>query len=138
MTIFTQRTIKEISPLQELEKLVAEKESVVADWKRSVAAIETELNTANAALARARGHRETHALKASLGDATATAAVKHARSEQHNAEETIGDLSIALPEARAHLAEAEKAAASARHAVAKVLAEQKCESASKWQARLTR
>jgi hypothetical protein len=125
MTIFTQRTVQEISPLQELDELVAENESVVADWKRSVAALETELNTANASLARAKGHRETKAMAARLGDATAIAAIKAARSEQHAAEQDIVDLQIALPEAQAQLAIAKKNAASARHAVAKVIAGQK-------------
>jgi hypothetical protein len=103
-----------------LEKQVAETAAFVADWQRSIAAIETQLNNANLALMRAKGHRETHALKASLGDATAIAAVKHARSEQHSAEQTIADLQIALPEAQAQLASAEKVAASARHELAKL------------------
>jgi hypothetical protein len=114
------RTIKEVSEMQHLEKQVVETAAIVADWKRSIAAIETQLHTADLALMSAKGHRETHALKASLGDATAIAAVKHARSEQHSAEQTTGDLQIALPEAQAQLASAEKAAASARHELAKL------------------
>jgi predicted nucleic acid-binding Zn-ribbon protein len=110
------RTITEVSEMQQLEKAVAETAAVVADWQRSIAAIETQLNTANLALTRAKKHRESHALKASLGDAEATAQIKHARSEQHSAEQTIADLAVALPAAEAHLANAEKAAASARHA----------------------
>ena len=125
MTIFTQRTIEEISPMQELEKRVAETAAVVADWQRSIAAIETQLHTANLALTRAKGHRETNAMSARLGDATAIAAIKHARSEQHAAEQDIVDLQIALPEAQAQLASSERDAASARHRLAKLLAEGK-------------
>jgi len=120
-----ERVIVEIPELQRLEKQVDETAAVVADWKRSVAAIETALHTANASLARAKQLRESLALNASLGNAEAIAQIKHARSEQNTAEQTIGDLQIALPEAQAQLANAEKAAASARHAVAKVIAEQK-------------
>lgn len=120
-----ERVIEEIQPWQRLQKSVDEAEAKAADWRRSVAAISTELNTANAALVRAKGHRETHAMAARLGDATAKAAVAHARSEQHAAEQDIVDLQIALPEAQAQLAAAEKVAATARHAVAKVIAEQK-------------
>jgi hypothetical protein len=64
-------------------------------------------------------------MAARLGNETAIAAIKHARSEQHTAEQDIVDLQLALPEAQAQLASAERAAASARHAVAKVIAEQK-------------
>jgi uncharacterized membrane protein YdfJ with MMPL/SSD domain len=59
-----------------------------------------------------------------MGDAVAIEAVTAARSEQSSAEQTIADLQIALPEAMAQLAEAEKAAAAARHAVAKAKAEE--------------
>jgi DNA repair exonuclease SbcCD ATPase subunit len=123
MTIEIHRIIKEISPLQALEQSVIEAEARVADWKRSVAAIETELNTANAALVRAKGHREAHAMAARLGDATAKAVVAQARDEQHAAEQDIVDLQIALPAAAEQLATAEKSAASARHALAKLQAE---------------
>jgi len=125
MTIEILRVIQEISPLQALEKAVDEAAAKVADWRRSVAGIETQLNTANLALVRAKETRQTHALKASLGDdAEAVAQIKHARSEQHSAEQIIGDLQIAHPEALASLAEAEKIAAGARNALAQFMAGQ--------------
>jgi uncharacterized membrane protein YdfJ with MMPL/SSD domain len=101
-----------------------ERDLKVGDWRRSIAAIDTQLNTANLSLARAKQIRENHALKAAMGDAVAIEAVTAARSEQSSAEQTIADLQIALPEAMAQLAEAEKAAAAARHAVAKAKAEE--------------
>jgi prophage DNA circulation protein len=103
-----------------LEKQVAETAAVVTEWKSAISKIETQFNVANLARANAKKIREANALKASMGDAAAIGAVKHARSEQHTAEETIGDLKIALPEAEAQLAAAEKAAASARHELAKL------------------
>jgi hypothetical protein len=51
-------------------------------------------------------------------DAAAIEAIKHARAEQLAAEETINDLKAAMPEAEAQLADAERAAASARHELA--------------------
>jgi hypothetical protein len=113
----------EIPELQRLEKGVAETAALVADWKRTVADIETQANVANLALARAKKARETHALQSARGDAAALEAVKRARSEQLAAEQIIGDLTIALPEALAHLANAERAAESARHELAKFHAE---------------
>jgi hypothetical protein len=103
-----------------LEKQVADTAAVVTEWKNAIAQIETQLNVASLTLGRAKKHREDHALKASLGDATAIAAVKHARGEQHTAEQNIGDLTLALPEAQAQLAIAEKNAESARHELAKL------------------
>jgi hypothetical protein len=103
-----------------LQKQVTETAAVVADWRRDLAAIDTQLNSATAALLRAKKQREAHALAASLGDATAIAAIKHARSEQHITEQQISDLQIALPEAQAQLAAAEKKAESARHELAKL------------------
>jgi molecular chaperone GrpE (heat shock protein) len=118
-----ERIIVEIPELQRLEKLIVATAAVVTEWKRHAAAIETELNTANASLARAQEHRSTHALQASLGEAAAIAAVEIARSEQHSAEQTIGDLQISLQQAQAKLAGAEKNAESARRELAKFLAE---------------
>jgi hypothetical protein len=118
-----ERIIVEMPELHRLEKAVDDTATITADWKRHAAAIETELNTANASLARAQEHRSTHALQASLGEAAAIAAVEIARSEQHSAEQTIGDLQISLPQAQAKLAGAEKAAESARRELAKFLAE---------------
>jgi hypothetical protein len=109
--------------MQHLEKQVADAAEVVREWTNSVARIETELNTANLALMRAKKQRETHALKAAQADAAALAAVKNARQDQHSAEQTIEDLQIALPEAQAHLTEAEKAATAARAALAMFNAE---------------
>ena len=103
-----------------LEQQVAQTAAVVTEWKNTIANIETQFHTANLALANAKKTREAHALKAAMGDAAAIAHVKHARSEQHTAERTIGDLKIALPEAESQLAAAEKAAASARHELAKL------------------
>jgi hypothetical protein len=119
-----ERVIQEISPLQRLEKLVEEAEARVADRQRAIAAISTQLNTANDALMTAKKVRETHAMAARLGDATAKDAVAHARDEQHAAEQDLQDLRIAQPEAEAQLALAEKNAASARHALGKLMAEQ--------------
>jgi chromosome segregation ATPase len=119
-----ERVIVEIPELQRLEKQVDETAAVVADWKRSIAAIETQLNSANLALTRAKQLRESLALNASLGVSEAVAQIKHARSEQNTAEQTIGDLHIALPEAQAQLASAEKAAESARREVAQYHAQQ--------------
>ena len=106
--------------LPRLEKAVSDTAAVVSDWRRSIASIETQLNAANLALARAKKHREEHALKASLGDPAAIAAVKHGRAEQHSTEQTIADLALALPEAQAQLVIAEKNAESARHELAKL------------------
>jgi hypothetical protein len=129
------RTIVEVPELQRLEGQVDQTAAVVREWSNSIARIGTSLATANAALVRAKEHRQTHALQASLGDATAIAAIKHARSEQHSAEQTISDLQIALPEAQAQLASAEKAAASARHEIAKLhgekLMRQRCAAAAR-------
>jgi hypothetical protein len=101
--------------LQEAVKTAA---AVVSDWQRSIASIETQFNVANLALMKSQKERETHALKASMGDVAAIAAVKHARDAQRDAQSTIDDLKIALPEAQAQLAAAEKAAESARRALA--------------------
>jgi len=106
-----------------LQKQVAETAAVVTDWKNSIAKIETQFNTANLALMRAKKQREAHALAASLGDGSAIAAIKQARSEQQNAEQIISDLKFALPAAEERLAAAEKAAESARHELAKLLGE---------------
>jgi hypothetical protein len=108
---------------EHLEKQIAETARVVEDWKRTVADIETQANVANLALARAKKTREAHALKAAMNDAAAVAAIKAARAEQLAAEQTIDDLKIALPEMEAQLAAAERAAASARHQLAKFEAE---------------
>jgi DNA repair exonuclease SbcCD ATPase subunit len=110
--------IKEIPEMQHLEKQVSETAAVVTDWKNSIAKIGTQLNVAGLAVTKAQKTREAHALKASLGDAAAIEAIKHARDEQQNAEQIISDLKFALPAASEQLAEAEKAAASARHALA--------------------
>jgi predicted nucleic acid-binding Zn-ribbon protein len=109
--------------MQHLEKQVSETAAVVADWKNSIAKIETQFNVAGLALARAKKTREAHALKAAMNDAAAVAAIKDARAEQLAAEQTIDDLKIALPEMEAQLADAERAAASARHQLAKFAAE---------------
>jgi hypothetical protein len=111
--------------MQSLEKSIAEAEAKVADWRRSVATIEGQLHAAGLTLTKAKEDREKHAMSARLGDATAIAAIKHARGEQHTSEQDIVDLQLSLPQAQAQLAIAEKNAASARHAVAKVIAEQK-------------
>ena len=108
----------------ELEAEVARTAAVVADWRRSIAALETQLHTAGLSLTRAKQLRESLALNASLGNAEAIAQIKHARTEQHSAEQTTADLQIALPEAQAQLAIAEKNAEGARHALTKILAEQ--------------
>jgi hypothetical protein len=108
---------------EQLEKNVRDTAAFVQDWRKSVADIETQLNIASLALARAKKTREAHALKAAMGDAAAIAAIKHARSEQDAAEQTIEDLRVALPAAQAQLAAAEKNAESARHELAKLLGE---------------
>ncbi|WMT77454.1 hypothetical protein [Bradyrhizobium sp. Ash2021] len=108
---------------QQIEQQAETAAAIAADWKNSIAKIETQLNVAGLALMRAKKQREVHALKASLGDPAAIEAIKAARSEQHTAEQTISDLRIALPEAEANLAIAEKAAESARRALARFAAE---------------
>jgi hypothetical protein len=123
MTIFTQRTVQEISPIQSLEKQVAEKAEVVQSWANTIAKITTEFNTATLARDNAKKARETHALKAAMGDTHAVSEIKHARAAQTAAELTIADLAVALPAAEAELATAEKAAASARRALAMLMAE---------------
>jgi hypothetical protein len=117
------RTIVEVSELQRLEKSADEAAAVVTEWRGTIARIETELNVANLALENAKKTREAHALKAAMGDAHAVSEIKHARSEAATAEATIADLAVALPAATAELAAAEKAAASARHELAKLIAE---------------
>jgi hypothetical protein len=116
--ITVERTFIDPPELQRLEGAVEETAARVADHKRTVADIETQANVANLALANAKRAREVHALKAATGDAHAVAQIKYARSEQHEAEQILGDLKIAHPEALAHLAEAEKVAAAARHELA--------------------
>ncbi len=106
-----------------LEEEVSKTAAVVSDWKNSIAKIETQFNVARLAVAKAQKSREAQALKATMGDAAAVAAIKLARDEKQNAEQIISDLKFALPEAQAQLAAAEKAAASARHALAMLQAE---------------
>jgi hypothetical protein len=118
------QTITEVSEQQRLEKAVDVAEAKVADWRRSVATIEEQLHAAGLTLTKAKEDREQYAMGARLGDATAKAAIAHARSETHAAEQDVIDLQIALPEAKAQLASAERDAAGARRAVAKVMAEQ--------------
>jgi hypothetical protein len=115
-----ERTIKEISPMQHLEKAVADTAAIVSDWRTKLAQLETKLATENHAITIAKQHRQQHALASTLGDQNAVAAIKKARSEQHEAEQRAADLSIALPEARLRLAAAETAAESARHELAKL------------------
>ena len=107
-----------------LEQKVTETAAVVTDWKNSIASIETQFNTANLALMRAKKEREIHALKAAMGDAGAIAAIKAARDAQRDAESTIEDLKvIALPAAEEQLAAAERAATAAGRQLAKFEAE---------------
>src|ERR1700730_1850430 len=98
-----------------LEDQVSKTAAVVAECKATIAGIETQFNVAGLALAKAKKERESHALRAAKGQAAAVAAIKLARSDQLAAEQVIADLKIALPEAEAELAVAEKAAASARN-----------------------
>ena len=119
------RKDNEVSEKQQLERAVETAEAKVADWRRSVATIEGQLHAAGDTLTKAKEKREQHAMAARLGDATAKAAIAHARSETHAAEQDVIDLQIALPEAQAQLASAERDAASARHGLAKLLAEGK-------------
>jgi hypothetical protein len=107
-----------------LETEVARTATDVEKWRGVITGIDRQFEIANLALANAKKSRETHALKASMLDAAAIAVVQHARAAQREAEQTIEDLtSIALPAARLEFAAAEKAAASARHALAKLAAE---------------
>jgi hypothetical protein len=117
------RTIIEVPELQRLEKAVDETGIVVAEWKQTVAQITTQFNTATLARDNATKVRATHALKAAMHDAHAVSEVENARSVQAGAEQTIADLAVALPAAEAELAVAEKNAAGARRAVAKLKAE---------------
>jgi hypothetical protein len=111
--------IIEIPELPRLEKRVAETAAVVTEWKGTIAKITTEINNANVAHANAKKTREEHGLKAAMGDANSVSEITHARSSQTSAEQTIADLAdIALPAATTHLANAERAAASARRNLA--------------------
>jgi chromosome segregation ATPase len=102
---------------------VAETASIVAEWKSTVAKIETEFNVATLARDNAQKVRSTHALAAAMQDANAVAEIKHARSADAAAAATLADLAVAIPAAREKLADAEKAAAAARHELAKYQAE---------------
>jgi hypothetical protein len=113
------RVIVEVPELQRLEGQVIEKAAIVAEWRSTIAKIETELNVATLARDNATKGRETHALKAAMGETHAVSEIKHARAAQTAAEQTIADLAVALPAAGAELAVAEKAAESARHAMAR-------------------
>src|ERR1700722_5889273 len=119
------RTDKEVSEKQRFDLDVAEAEAKVADWRRSVATIEGQLHAAGLTLTKAKEERDRHAMAARLGDPTAKAAIAHARTETHAAEQDVIDSQIALPKAQEHLALAERDAASARHRLAKLLAEGK-------------
>jgi len=101
-----------------LEKQVEDTSACVTEWKRALANIEQQFQAANLARATAKKRREANALKASMADPGAVAAVKQERGEQQAAEQTIEDLKVALPEAQAQLATAEKTPASARHELA--------------------
>ena len=107
-----------------LEKQVTDTAAVVADWQAKVRALEQQIAESTQAVDVATKHRQQHALAASLGDHSAISAIKTARANQHDAEQRLTDLAVALPAATAQLAEAETVAASARRAVAKVMAEQ--------------
>jgi hypothetical protein len=109
---------------QTLEEAVAAAAETVTDWRAKIASIEEKIAAEDRAIAIAKQHREQHALAATLGDANAIAAIKKARSEQLNAEQILADLRIALPAAAAELVAAEKAAESARRALAKLQAEE--------------
>jgi hypothetical protein len=118
------QTITEVSELQKLEKQVDETAAVVADWKNTVAKIQTELNIATLARDNATKAREKHALAAAMQDAHAVSEIKHARSAEAEAAAKLADLAIALPAAEKKLADAERGAASARHELGKLIAEQ--------------
>jgi hypothetical protein len=113
-----ERIIEEIPEWQRFEGQVISTAAVVTAERQTLADIEAQAHTANTALARAKKVRESCALQSAKGDAIAIAAIKQARSEQNNAEQILGDLKIAHPEAAANLANAEKAAAYARHELA--------------------
>ena len=106
-----------------LEEQVTKIAGVVADWQRSIASIDQQISVAQTTLAEAEKHRRAHALNATLGDNVAIAEIKRARADANGAQNTLNDLALALPEAQAQLAEAEKAAASARHALTRLQAE---------------
>src|ERR1700731_4492286 len=106
-----------------LEKQVAETAAVVADWKNTIAKIETEFNVATLARDNAQKVRPTDALAAAMQDAHAVAEIKHARSAESSAAATLADLAVALPAGMEKLADAERAAAAARSALAKCQAE---------------
>jgi hypothetical protein len=108
-----------------LEDAVAKTSATAAGWVAKVKALEIQVADWTHAVTTATSLREQHALAAALGEAHAIVAIKKARAEQHDAEQHLADLSmIALPAAMAHLASAEKAATSARHELAKLIATQ--------------
>jgi hypothetical protein len=102
-----------------LEDAVAKTAAEAACWHAKFKALEGQIADWTHAVTTATKLREEHGLAAALGESTALAAVKKARAEQHEAEQHLADLAaIALPASRVHLANAEKAAAAARHALA--------------------
>jgi hypothetical protein len=114
-----ERIIEEIPELQRLEKAVIETAAVVAEWKNTVAKIQTEFNIAALARDNAKKARATHALKAAMHDAHAVAEIKAAWAAQTAAEQTLANLAEALPAAEEELAAAIKAETSAIHELAR-------------------
>jgi hypothetical protein len=109
-----------MSNAKTLEDAVTETAAVVTDWKNSIAKIETQLNSANLALAKSKQEGEIHRAKAAAGDAAAIGACKHAQDAQREAESTITEIRlVALPKAVSQLAEAEREAENARRDLAK-------------------
>jgi hypothetical protein len=118
---------KEKSPMktQTFEDVVAATAATVADWRTKITSIQTQIAAENHTIAIAKQHRERHALSSTLGDSHAIAAIEKARADQYGGEQRLADLSIALPEAQAKLAAAERAATAARHELAMLRAESK-------------
>ncbi|HEY5131045.1 MAG TPA: hypothetical protein VIJ35_27770 [Bradyrhizobium sp.] len=122
-SMIIERTIKEIPPMQGLEKQVAETAKTVESWKSNVKAIEAQIQNAHSRLEKSEAHRKRFALDASLGNTAAITEITKARAEHAAASGDIQDLATALGEANTRLIDAEGEAKAARSNLAKFAAE---------------
>lgn len=104
--------------MQKLEVAVAAAAATVTDWRAKIAKIEAQIAAENHAITIAKQQREQHALASTLSEPNAVAAIRTARVDQYESEQRLADVSIALPAARQHLDNAERAAAAARRELA--------------------
>jgi hypothetical protein len=103
----------------QLQQNVHETASIVQDWKNTIDEINTRLNAASAALAKAKQEGDVLRGRAATGDAAATDAFKAAQDAQAAAESALAELrQAALPKALSELAEAERIAGNAKRTAA--------------------